>query len=39
MQILGAAAQKDEQVRSRRYAARIWVLKLLTEVGPPQQQW
>ena len=27
---------KDEQVRSRRCAARIWVLKLLTELGPPQ---
>ena len=26
---------KDEQVRSRRCAARIWVLKLLTELGPP----
>ena len=26
---------KDEQVRSTRCAARIWVLKLLTELGPP----
>ena len=26
---------KDEQVRSRRCAARIWVIKLQTELGPP----
>ena len=26
---------KDEQTRGRRCAARIWVLKLMTEIGPP----